>query len=89
MTKKYLSKDCSLAALLSVLLVVGFAIVIPQIHVLNEMVLGYYNTLPVSESADFDRDEIPNTIDDSDGDHISDKYDSTPFGTLHGSLIQR
>ena len=59
---------------------------IPQLQMLNEIVFGYYSSLPVSEqSADFDRDGIPNHIDDSDGDTISDKYDATPFGDLHAA----
>ena len=84
MAKKQLPTELSITALLSVLLVTGFAIVVPQLHMLNEMVFGYYNTLPVAEqSHDFDRDGIPNSADDSDGDTISDKHDATPFGTLH------
>tara|TARA_Y100000310_G_scaffold336436_1_gene420976 strand:+ start:144 stop:407 length:264 start_codon:yes stop_codon:yes gene_type:complete len=87
MFKKHVSKDTSYAALLSVLLVVSFAIAIPQLHMINELVFGYYNTLPIAEvNADFDRDGIPNYIDDSDGDSISDKYDLTPMGA---SLLGR
>ena len=86
MAKKYLPKELSLTVLLSALLVVGFAIVVPGLHMLNELAFGYYNTLPVAEgSDDFDRDGIPNYIDDSDGDTISDKFDITPFGPLHAA----
>lgn len=86
MAKKHLPHELSVAALLSTLLVTGFAIAIPQLHSLNEMAFGYYNTLPVSEmNADFDKDGIPNYADDSDGDTISDKNDPTPFGTLHAA----
>ena len=84
MAKKHLPTELSITALLSVLLVVGFAIVVPQLHMLNEMVFGYYNTLPVAEqNHDFARDGIPNSADDSDGDTIADKYDATPFGIMH------
>ena len=73
MAKKHLPTELSITALLSVLLVVGFAIVVPQLH-----------TLPVAEqNHDFDRDGIPNSADDSDGDTIADKYDATPFGIMH------
>ena len=74
MAKKHLPKEVTVAALLSALLVTAFAVVVPQLHMLNEIVFGYYNTLPVAEqSDDFDRDGIPNYADDSDGDTISDK----------------
>lgn len=86
MAKKHLHSDLSLTALLSTLLVTAFAIVIPQLHVLNEVAIGYYQSLPVSElNSDFDKDGIPNYIDDSDGDTISDKHDATPFGVLHAA----
>jgi hypothetical protein len=86
MAKKHLHTDLSLTALLSTLLVTAFAIVIPQLHALNEVAFGYYHSLPVSElNGDFDKDGIPNHIDDSDGDTISDKYDATPFGVLHAA----
>ena len=48
MEKKHVSKELSIAALLSVLLVIGFAVVIPHVHMLNEFAFGYYNTLPVA-----------------------------------------
>ena len=41
----------------------------------------YYNLLPSSDRTDMDNDGIPDTIDDSDGDGISDKMDALPYGT--------
>jgi len=90
MNPKDLHPDTTLTALLSALLVTSFGIVIPQLRVIHEVSVGYYNALPVSQSlADFDRDGIPNSIDDSDGDTISDMYDATPFGTMHAAATEQ
>lgn len=40
----------------------------------------YLLSLPVSNGADYDRDGIPDYIDDSDGDGIADYIDSQPYG---------
>lgn len=86
MSSKDLHPDVSLVALLSVFLVTGFGVVLPQVFSIRETAVEYYNALPVSQSlADFDRDGIPNSIDDSDGDTISDMYDATPFGSMHAA----
>lgn len=40
----------------------------------------YFDMLPASSSTDFDRDGIPDYIDDSDGDGIADDKDPQPYG---------
>ncbi|MBT3293088.1 hypothetical protein HN512_04215 [Candidatus Peregrinibacteria bacterium] len=80
MRSKELSQQLSVGIIMGVMLTIVFSIVIPRLAFLNKYLpVAYYNTLPVSNTGDIDRDGIPDTIDDSDGDSIADAYDATPL----------
>lgn len=80
MRRKTLSQELSVGIMMGIMMTIVFSIVIPRLNFLNKFLpVAYYNTLPVSNTGDMDRDGIPDTIDDSDGDHIADAYDATPF----------
>ncbi len=80
MRKKELSQELSVGIMMGVMLTIVFSVVIPRLTFMNKYLpMAYYNTLPVSHEGDMDRDGIPDTIDDSDRDHIADAYDATPF----------
>lgn len=81
MRRKNLSQELSVGIMMGIMLTIVFSIVIPRLSFMNKiMPVAYYNSLPVSNTGDMDRDGIPDTIDDSDGDHIADAYDATPLG---------
>ena len=80
MKRKELSQELSVGIMMGVMMTIVFSIVIPRLTFLNKFLpMAYYKTLPVSQQGDIDRDGIPDTIDDSDHDHIADAYDATPL----------
>lgn len=80
MRRKQLSQELSAGIMMGVMLTIVFSVVIPRLNFMNKFLpQAYYNSLPVSNTGDMDRDGIPDTIDDSDGDRIADAYDATPF----------
>jgi hypothetical protein len=81
MRKKDLSQELSVGIMMGVMLTIIFSIVIPRLNFMNRYLpVAYYNSLPIANQGDMDKDGIPDTIDDSDGDKIADAYDATPFG---------
>ena len=80
MRRKQLSQEVSAGIMMGVMLTIVFSVVIPRLNFMNKYLpMVYYNSLPVSNTGDIDRDGIPDTIDDSDGDSIADAYDATPL----------
>lgn len=57
-----------------------FYMAFKTLEVIRSIPQKYFNSLPVSNTADFDRDGIPDYIDDSDGDGIPDDKDISPYG---------
>ena len=69
------------AAILVTIIMVGIYFVTQMsLKVISQLPVHYYHSLPSSNKTDFDRDGIPDYIDDSDGDGIADLHDATPYG---------
>ena len=70
--------------LVVIFLIAVFGLVSLLLNVIQGSQITYYNLLPVSDQRDLDRDGIPDYIDDSDGDGISDSIDANPYPDVEG-----
>lgn len=74
--------------LVLIALAIMYSVLIICLKVIRNVPTTYYNLLPASDITDFDRDGIPDNIDDSDGDGVADKNDPTPYGTSNLPLYK-
>lgn len=58
-------RNVALGLLVALFLISGIFIVIPSLKSVKQVPMQYFNELPVSDDADFDRDGIPNNRDGS------------------------
>ena len=68
------------AIMIALVVVVCILVVQISLKTIQSMPIQYYDLLPASNQIDLDGDQIPDVIDDSDGDGIPDHQDVTPYG---------